>query len=146
MLPTAHRIVLAGHARLPWRLFASLTSVPAVLGACAVSLMVVSAAAEPLTIELVDAQVGYARGRNEPIISFRMSPASQKAFAQLTAANVDRQMAMRVDGATLSAPVIREPILGGSGQISGRFTAQQAEDIAARLRSGKSKLEMEILN
>ena len=146
MRPTAHRIVLAGHARPPRRLFAPLRSVQAALGAFAVSLMVVSAAAEPLTVDLVDAQVGYVQGRNEPIISFRMSPSSQKAFAQLTAANVGRQLALRVDGATLSAPVIREPISGGSGQISGRFTAQQAEDIAARLRSGKSKLEMEILN
>ena len=75
-----------------------------------------------------------------------MSPASQKSFTELTQKNVGRKLAIRVDGQILSAPVIREPILGGSGQISGHFTEQQARDIAARLSSGKSKLEFDIVD
>jgi len=48
-------------------------------------------------------------------------------------------------GRMVSAPVIREPILGGSGQVSGHFSAQEARDIALRLSSGAAKMEIEIV-
>jgi len=108
--------------------------------------MTATVTAEPLAIEVVDAQAAYDQRTSDPVISFRMSPTSARAFAQFTQANVGRKFALRVDGKTVSEPVIREPILGGSGQISGHFTAEQARDIATRLLSGKSKLEMEIVN
>jgi preprotein translocase subunit SecD len=105
-----------------------------------------AAAAEPLAIEVVDAQAGFDQRTSEPVISFKMSPDSQRSFAAFTQANVGHKVALRIDGKTVSEPAIREPILGGSGQISGHFTAEQARDIAAKLISGKSKLEMEIVN
>jgi SecD/SecF fusion protein len=74
-----------------------------------------------------------------------MSDASGKLFAALTQANIGRKFALRIDGQSVSEPVIREPIFGGTGQISGHFTVQQARDTTARLLSGKSKLEMEIV-
>jgi preprotein translocase subunit SecD len=104
-----------------------------------------TATAEPLAIEIVDAQVGYDQRTGEPIISFKMSDASGKLFAALTQANIGRKFALRIDGQSVSEPVIREPIFGGAGQISGHFTVQQARDTAARLLSGRSKLEMEIV-
>jgi preprotein translocase subunit SecD len=115
--------------------------------ALALLFMIAAAAnAEPLAIEVVAAEAAYDQWTSEPVISFRMSPASQKAFGLFTQANVGRKFALRVHGQTVSEPVIRDLILGGAGQISSHFTVQQARDIAARLSSGKSKLEVEIVN
>jgi preprotein translocase subunit SecD len=63
----------------------------------------------------------------------------------LTTHNVGRKAAILIDGRMVSAPVIREPILGGSGQVSGHFSAQEARDIALRLSSGAAKMEIEIV-
>jgi preprotein translocase subunit SecD len=105
-----------------------------------------AAAAEPLAVEVVDVGVGFDQRTSEPIITFKMSEATRRLFAKLTEDNVGRKLEMRIDGKTVSAPVIREPILGGSGQISGGFSEPQARDIAARLSSGISRLEMEIVD
>jgi len=114
---------------------------------CCVGLLLASAAAaEPLAIEVMAAQAGYDAQNNDAVVMFKMSDASKRAFAELTRANVGHKLAIRVDGKTLSAPIIREPILGGAGQIAGHFTVQQARDLAARLSSGAAKLEMEIVN
>jgi preprotein translocase subunit SecD len=72
----------------------------------------------------------------QPIVSFRFSPDGASRFATLTADNVGRALAMVLDGAVISAPIIREPILGGAGIISGRFTEREARDLAVVLRSG----------
>ncbi len=100
---------------------------------------------QPLTIQVVTAQVEYDRRSNEPVVAFKMSAASKKAFAELTRANVGHKLAIRVDGKTMSAPVIREPIFGGAGQIYGHLSVQQARNIAARLSSGAAKLEFAII-
>ena len=55
---------------------------------------------------------------------------------RITEDNVGNPFAIVLDGKVLSAPVIREPITGGAGQISGNFTVQQASDLAALLRAG----------
>ena len=106
--------------------------------------LISAGAAEPIAIEVVSAEVGYDQRSGEAIVSFRMSEASRTAFARFTVANVGRKIELRVDGKTVTAPVIREPIVGGSGQLVGRFTPQQARDIAEGLSSGRSKLEMEL--
>ena len=105
-----------------------------------------AAVAAPLKVEVASVQAAYDQRTNEPVITFTMSDSSRKAFAELTRANVGRKLAIRIDGKTVSEPVIREPILGGAGQIAGRFTIQQARDIAARLSAGTAKLEVEIVN
>jgi preprotein translocase subunit SecD len=105
------------------------------------------AAAEPLAIDIVSAEASFDQGIRQPLVSFKMSPASAKLFADFTAKNVGRKMEVRVDGRALMAPVIREPILGGSGQITNReFTAEAAQDLAQRLSAGKAKVEFEIVN
>ena len=86
--------------------------------------------------DLVDAQPGFDQRSNEPIVTFRFNNNGARRFAQATQQNVGRPFAIVLDNEVISAPVIREPILGGSGQISGNFTVQQANDLAILLRAG----------
>jgi preprotein translocase subunit SecD len=86
--------------------------------------------------DLTDAQPGFDQRTGEPIVSFRFNSAGARRFAQVTQENVGRPFAIVLDNEVISAPVIREPILGGSGQISGSFTVEQANDLAILLRAG----------
>ncbi len=86
--------------------------------------------------DLIDAQPGFDQRSNEPIVTFRFNNTGARRFAQATQQNVGRPFAIVLDNEVISAPVIREPILGGSGQISGNFTVQQANDLAILLRAG----------
>ncbi|MFN3868411.1 MAG: protein translocase subunit SecD [Hyphomicrobiaceae bacterium] len=86
--------------------------------------------------DLVDAQPGFDQRTNEPIISFRFNQSGARKFGSFTRDNVGRPFAIVLDNKVLSAPVIREPILGGSGQISGSFTTATANQLAIQLRSG----------
>ena len=85
---------------------------------------------------LVDAQPTFDQRTSEPVVSFRFDTKGAQRFGQATQQNVGRLFAIILDGRVISAPVIREPILGGSGQISGSFTAQSANDLAVLLRAG----------
>jgi preprotein translocase subunit SecD len=86
--------------------------------------------------DLTDAQPGFDQRTSEPIVTFRFNANGARAFARATQDNVGRPFAIVLDNKVISAPVIREPILGGSGQISGSFTVQQANDLAILLRAG----------
>ena len=86
--------------------------------------------------ELTDAQPGFDQRTSEPIVSFKFNINGARRFAQVTQENVGRPFAIVLDNEVISAPVIREPILGGSGQISGNFTIEQANDLAVLLRAG----------
>ncbi len=86
--------------------------------------------------ELVDAQPSFDSRTNEPIISFRFNNAGARKFGKFTQDNVGKPFAIVLDDKVISAPVIREPILGGSGQISGSFTVESANQLAIQLRSG----------
>jgi SecD/SecF fusion protein len=85
---------------------------------------------------LVDAQATFDQRTNEPVVSFRFDSKGSQRFAQATQQNVGRPFAIILDKQVISAPVIREPILGGTGQISGNFSAQSANDLAVLLRAG----------
>lgn len=85
---------------------------------------------------LVDAQPTFDQRTSEPVVSFRFDTKGAQRFGQATQQNVGRLFAIILDEKVISAPVIREPILGGSGQISGSFTAQSANDLAVLLRAG----------
>ena len=93
---------------------------------------------------LVDAQPGFDQRTNEPIISFRFDQAGARRFGRFTQENVNRPFAIVLDDKVLSAPVIREPILGGSGQISGSFTVETANTLAVQLRSGALPVKLTI--
>jgi len=86
--------------------------------------------------DLTDAQPGFDQRTGEPIVSFKFNLSGARKFAQVTQENVGRPFAIVLDNEVISAPVIREPILGGSGQISGSFTVQGANDLAILLRAG----------
>lgn len=86
---------------------------------------------------LVDAQPGFDQQRgNEPIVSFRFDSQGAQIFGRVTQENVGRPFAIVLDHKVITAPNINEPILGGSGQISGNFTVQSANDLAVLLRAG----------
>jgi protein-export membrane protein SecD len=86
--------------------------------------------------DLIDAQPGFDQRSGEPIVSFRFNTSGSRKFAQATSENVGQPFAIVLDNEVISAPVIREPITGGSGQISGSFTVQAANDLAILLRAG----------
>ena len=86
--------------------------------------------------ELSDAQPGFDQRTGEPVVNFKFNSAGSRKFAQATAENVGQPFAIVLDNEVISAPVIREPIPGGQGQISGSFTVQSANDLAVLLRAG----------
>ena len=85
---------------------------------------------------LVDAQATFDQRTNEPVVSFRFDSKGAQRFGQATQQNVGKLFAIILDNHVISAPQIREPILGGTGQISGNFTPQSANDLAVLLRAG----------
>lgn len=86
--------------------------------------------------EVIDAKVAFDQQTNQPIINFTLSSFGAKVFGDFTAKNVGKRLAVVLDGKVFSDPVIRERIGGGSGQISGNFTINEAGNIAIALRSG----------
>jgi protein-export membrane protein SecD len=95
--------------------------------------------------DLVDAQPGFDSRTNEPIISFRFNQSGARKFGSFTKDNVGSPFAIVLDNKVLSAPAIREPILGGSGQISGSFTVESANTLAVQLRSGSLPTKLTIV-
>jgi len=94
---------------------------------------------------LSDAQVRIDTRFNEPYVAIDFNALGAKRFDQITAANVGKRMAIILDDTVYSAPVIRERISGGSAQISGGFTEQQATDLAIVLRAGSLPAPVKIL-
>tara|TARA_Y100001934_G_scaffold21301_1_gene24132 strand:- start:1032 stop:2600 length:1569 start_codon:yes stop_codon:yes gene_type:complete len=95
--------------------------------------------------DLVDSQPSTDGQTGEPVVSFRFNARGGKKFGTVTAANVNSPFAIVLDGTVISAPVIREPILGGSGQISGNFSFREATDLALLLRAGALPAPLSIL-
>lgn len=86
--------------------------------------------------ELTDAQPAFDQQSHEPMVSFKFNLRGAQRFGQATSENVGRRMAIVLDNEVVSAPVIRSAITGGSGQITGNFTVQQANDLSVLLRAG----------
>jgi len=86
--------------------------------------------------DLIEAQPGFDQRTNEVIVSFRFNTSGAQRFAKITSENVNRRFAIVLDDKVITAPNIREPIRGGSGQISGNFTIESANNLAILLRSG----------
>jgi SecD/SecF fusion protein len=94
---------------------------------------------------LSDASAGFNPDTREPVVNFRFDRLGAQQFASITEANVGRPFAIVLDGKVLSAPVIREPITGGSGQISGSFTVQEAGTLSALLRAGALPAKLTVI-
>lgn len=95
--------------------------------------------------DLADAQPGFDQRNNEPVINFRFNQSGARRFGAFTKDNVGRPFAIVLDGKVLSAPVIREPILGGAGQISGNFSVESSNALAVQLRSGALPTKLTIV-
>ena len=121
-----------------------LAGLPGLFLAFALLAWAVPAGAQPVKLEVAAASLAFDLRTNEPVVSFRMTPASAKLFAELTSKNVGRPIAILVDGRVLMKPVIREPVVGGTLQISGNLTVADAKMLAERLASGKARLEVEV--
>ncbi len=92
--------------------------------------------------ELVDAQQGFDQQTNEPLVTFRFNNKGARQFCTWSSANVGNRFAILLDDVSISAPVIRDAICGGSGQISGSFTAESANDLAVLMRAGALPAEI----
>ena len=95
--------------------------------------------------DLTDAQPGFDQRTSEPIVNFRFNIRGGQRFGEATAQNVGRLFAIVLDGKVISAPRILSPITGGSGQISGRFTVEQANNLSILLRAGALPAKMTII-
>ena len=94
---------------------------------------------------LLNAQPKFDNRNSETIVSFTLDRLGAKRFGRATTNNVGKKLAIILDNKIISAPEIREPILGGSGQISGNFTFQSATDLALLLRSGALPAPLNII-
>ncbi|MDC3085601.1 protein translocase subunit SecD [Candidatus Pelagibacter sp.] len=94
---------------------------------------------------LLDAQPRMNNETNETVVSFTLDRVGAKRFGKATSTGIGRQLAIVLDGKIISAPVIRDTIASGSGQISGGFTFQSATDLALLLRSGALPAPLNII-
>jgi len=94
---------------------------------------------------LLDAQPKMDTQTNQTIVSFTLDRVGAKRFGKATSTGIGKQLAIVLDGKIISAPVVRDTIASGSGQISGGFTFQTATDLALLLRSGALPAPLEII-
>lgn len=94
---------------------------------------------------LTEAKVNIDQRFNEPYVSITFNAAGAKLFEEITAANVKKRLAIILDGNVYSAPVIQERIGGGNAQITGRFSMDEAKDLAIVLRAGALPAPLKML-
>lgn len=94
---------------------------------------------------LSEATATYDQRTSEPVVSFRFDAKGAARFGQATQQNVGKLFAIILDNQVISAPRINEPILGGSGQISGNFSPESANDLAVLLRAGALPADLTIV-
>ncbi|MFT4782803.1 MAG: preprotein translocase subunit SecD [Paracoccaceae bacterium] len=94
--------------------------------------------------DLTDSQPDFDRNGG-PAVSFRFGPSGARKFGQFTSDNVGAPFAIVLDNEVISAPRINEPITGGSGIISGNFTAEESTQLSVQLRAGSLPAELTFL-
>ena len=94
---------------------------------------------------LVNAKPAFDNRNNETTVNFSLDRVGAKKFAKVTSANVGKRLAIILDNKIISAPSIRESIVGGNGVITGDFTFQSATDLALLLRSGALPAPLSII-
>ncbi len=95
--------------------------------------------------DLTDARAAQDPNTGQWVVNFTFDSIGTRRFADITRRYVGHPFAIVLDNVVIEAPVIREPILGGSGQISGNFTAQSATDLAVLLRAGALPAPLKIV-
>jgi len=94
---------------------------------------------------LINAQPTLDKQTNQAVVNFTFDRSGSKKFGRVTSNNVGKRLAIILDNKIISAPVIREAIITGNGQISGDFTFQSATDLALLLRSGALPAPLNII-
>jgi SecD/SecF fusion protein len=103
--------------------------------------LVSSAAAETLVLRVTHANVVQDQLTGSPVVTIRLNADSARAFGAISTAKVGNRTELRVDGKLVAAPVIREPITGGTLQISGE-NADAARALAEQLLKPDAKVEV----
>ena len=94
---------------------------------------------------LTNAQPAFDQQTGRSVVSFQFDTRGAITFGQVTSANVGKRFAIVLDNQVITAPVIQQPITGGSGQISGSFTPQSANDLAVLLRAGALPATLDVV-
>ena len=94
---------------------------------------------------LLNAKPSLDNQTNQAVVSFTFDRVGARKFGRVTTDNVGKRVAIILDNKIISAPSIKEPILGGNGQITGDFTFQSATDLALLLRSGALPAPLNII-
>lgn len=94
---------------------------------------------------LTNAQPGFDQQSGRAVVSFTFDTRGAITFGDITSRNVGKRFAIVLDDQVITAPVIQGPITGGSGQISGNFTTQSANDLAVLLRAGALPASLDVV-
>jgi SecD/SecF fusion protein len=94
---------------------------------------------------LTNASSGFDQQTGQPVVSFQFNTSGAITFGQITSANVGKRFAIVLDNQVITAPVINQPITGGSGQISGNFTSQTAADLSVQLKAGALPASLDVV-
>lgn len=94
--------------------------------------------------QLIDAQPAFDQN-GRAVVSFRFNTQGALTFGEITSRNVQRRFAIVLDDQVITAPVIQQPITGGTGQISGSFTPDSASDLAVLLRAGALPATLDVI-
>jgi protein-export membrane protein SecD len=94
---------------------------------------------------LIDAQPGFDQVSNSSVVNFKLDTLGARKFALASKNNIGRNLAIVLDNEVISAPVIRDAIVTGNGQISGNFSSKEANELAILLRSGALPAPLNII-
>lgn len=94
---------------------------------------------------LTNAQPGFDQQTSRSVVSFQFDTRGAITFGEITSKNVGKRFAIVLDNQVITAPVIQQPITGGSGQISGNFTPQTSNDLAVLLRAGALPASLDVV-
>ncbi|HWA17877.1 MAG TPA: protein translocase subunit SecD, partial [Devosia sp.] len=94
---------------------------------------------------LTNAQPGFDQQTGRSVVSFQFDTRGAIIFGEITSKNVGKRFAIVLDNQVITAPVIQQPITGGSGQISGSFTPATANDLAVLLRAGALPATLDVI-
>jgi preprotein translocase subunit SecD len=92
-----------------------------------------------------NAEVGFEPGTNRPLILFEFNDEGAKMFGEITQRLVGKPLGIFLDNQELTAPIVREPITQGRGQITGRFTLDEAKNLVIQLNAGALPVPVRVI-
>lgn len=95
---------------------------------------------------LKKAAVDFNQTTGEPMVLLEFTKEGEEIFANLTKENIGKRLAIYLDGASISAPVVREEITSGRAQITGQFTPKEAKTLVGRLNSGALPVPIKLIS